>query len=256
MQCPFPSQQFPNPIFHFDPVIYQINYQFLIIANITPNFERPKAPSPSLSSEKEKSFEVLSEKIEEDSIKIMDQLSPNSKVSSLLSKSKRISKPPAPTNQGENSQCSSFENSGKLIKKRRNPWTHSEDQKLLHLFNIYGAQWAKIAASMGERNGKQVRDRYMSVLIENINKGPWTEEEDRIILELYEKIGAQWSRISDHLQRRTETQVKNRFHSHLKRRHERKFDLEIKMNNKVEEVSESNGMEFHEILRRHLSPNQ
>jgi len=137
-------------------------------------------------------------------------LSPNSKASSLLQRSKRIHKKPLNTEE-------TLKKPPSKRQQTRKAWTSSEDQKLLQLFSEYGTSWAKIASEIPNRNGKQVRDRYLSVLVSDIKKDPWTEEEDRVILEMFDKLGAQWREISDHLEGRAEIQVKNRYYSFLKK---------------------------------------
>jgi len=100
--------------------------------------------------------------------------------------------------------------------RKRNPWTSSEDEELKRLYGIYGPKWAKIARNMEDRSGKQVRDRYLSALVENIKRDSWTDEEDKAIITMLEKYGPQWCRIAEFLEGRTEMQVKNRYYKSLK----------------------------------------
>jgi len=102
--------------------------------------------------------------------------------------------------------------------RTRNSWTESEDEQVLELIKVHGPKWTKIALIMGGRTGKQVRDRYLNVLTPHINKASWTAEEDRTIISMYQQYGAQWRRISEYLKGRTETQVKNRYYTNLKKR--------------------------------------
>jgi transcriptional activator Myb len=60
-----------------------------------------------------------------------------------------------------------------------------EDEKVRHLVGVYGAKkWSKIAAELPGRIGKQCRERWHNHLNPGINKKPWTEEEDRRIIEV------------------------------------------------------------------------
>ena len=68
------------------------------------------------------------------------------------------------------------------------------------------------------RSGKQVRDRYLNKLNPSINKGKWSQEEDEMILRLFYEKGSKWSEIAKILEGRTESQVKNRFYSYIRKR--------------------------------------
>ena len=50
-----------------------------------------------------------------------------------------------------------------------------------------------------------------------INEGPFSKEEDQIIINCYIKFGAKWSLIAKKLKGRTSIQIKNRFVSHLRK---------------------------------------
>jgi len=102
--------------------------------------------------------------------------------------------------------------------RTRNSWTEQEDEQVLELIKVHGPKWTKVALIMGGRTGKQVRDRYLNVLTPHINKASWSQEEDKIIISMYQQFGAQWRRISEYLKGRTETQVKNRYYTNLKKR--------------------------------------
>jgi len=100
--------------------------------------------------------------------------------------------------------------------KKRQIWKPEEDMLVLQYVEKYGQKWTQIASLMGNRKGKQVRDRYLIVLKPSINKSTWTQAEDEMILSQYEKYGPQWCLIVKHLKGRTEAQVKNRYSMHLK----------------------------------------
>jgi hypothetical protein len=54
------------------------------------------------------------------------------------------------------------------------------------------------------------------------NKGPWTEEEDRLILERVQQHGTKWAKISGlYLPDRPENDIKNRWHILIRMRHDR-----------------------------------
>jgi len=54
------------------------------------------------------------------------------------------------------------------------------------------------------------------VLNPSLIKGPWTDDEDRIVLHLVEKNGPQkWTQIAEHLPGRIGKQCRERWHNHL-----------------------------------------
>jgi len=55
-----------------------------------------------------------------------------------------------------------------------------------------------------DRNGKQCRERWFNFLNPEINRKPFTDEEDLTILEERRRIGNRWSKIVEQLPGRTE----------------------------------------------------
>ncbi len=80
---------------------------------------------------------------------------------------------------------------------KKTPWSPHEDILLKDLvensdMNTDGSyKWTEIAASMGDRSGKQCRERWHNHLRPNLKKGNWTDEEDKLIVELQSKYGNQ-----------------------------------------------------------------
>jgi hypothetical protein len=64
-------------------------------------------------------------------------------------------------------------------------WTKDEDLMLGEAVkNFGGKNWKKIAESLTGRTDVQCLHRWQKVLNPNLVKGPWTEEEDRLVLQL------------------------------------------------------------------------
>ena len=96
-------------------------------------------------------------------------------------------------------------------------WSKEEDIKLKYLYKIFGNNWSKISKLMPERTGKQIRDRYLNSLDENLNKNQFSKEEDLKIISFYKIYGNSWVKIAKKLNGRTGDMVKNRYYSSLKK---------------------------------------
>lgn len=92
-------------------------------------------------------------------------------------------------------------------------WDPEEDIKLRDLVSEGKRNWGQVASLIPGRTSKQCRERWCNHLDPNINKGMYTEEEDRIILEMQAKLGNRWSIIAQYLKGRTEDAVKIRWKS-------------------------------------------
>ena len=101
-----------------------------------------------------------------------------------------------------------------LAAKPKKTWSKEEDEKLKQLIESNGeGNWSYIASCMGDRSGKQCRERWHNHLSPAVNKGEWTEEEDRIIREMRKEVGNQWSLMRKYLVGRSDNAIKNRFNA-------------------------------------------
>ena len=96
-------------------------------------------------------------------------------------------------------------------------WTPEEDQLLkqaVHRFN--SKNWKKIAECLEGRTDVQCLHRWQKVLNPTLVKGPWSKEEDKLVLRLVQTHGAErWTNIAHYLPGRIGKQCRERWHNHL-----------------------------------------
>jgi hypothetical protein len=92
-------------------------------------------------------------------------------------------------------------------------FSHEEDHLLIHLVQIYGENnWKEIAKEFPARSARQLRERWRFYLNPNLDKNPFTSEEDQIIIEGQKQFGNSWKTISQLLlPNRTDIAIRNRF---------------------------------------------
>lgn len=100
------------------------------------------------------------------------------------------------------------------LSTKKGAWSLKEDNLLRSLVQQnLGQKWSLIACNVPGRTPKQCRERWSCNLDPRINRGVWTIEEDRYILQLQRDIGNRWAQISTYLNGRTENAVKTRYKS-------------------------------------------
>jgi Myb superfamily proteins, including transcription factors and mRNA splicing factors len=104
---------------------------------------------------------------------------------------------------------------------KKGQFTDEEDQKIRDWVAEHGPKdWGKCANGPfgNTRSAKQLRARWENHLKPNLNKAPWSPEEDQIIIQQFNKVGPKWTYIATLLPGRSNMAIKNRWHNSLKKR--------------------------------------
>lgn len=103
------------------------------------------------------------------------------------------------------------------IRRAKGGWTPEEDETLKQAVGLFkGKCWKKVAEYFPDRSEVQCLHRWQKVLNPELVKGPWTQEEDDIIVELVKRYGpTKWSLIAKSLPGRIGKQCRERWHNHL-----------------------------------------
>jgi hypothetical protein len=96
-------------------------------------------------------------------------------------------------------------------------WTHEDDNLLVKLASSFHDQhkkWNIIAKSFHNKTAAECRHRFRTIQ-PGIVKGPWTEDEDQLLISLVQRHGRKWSIISEQMQSRSGKQVRERYLNNL-----------------------------------------
>jgi len=83
------------------------------------------------------------------------------------------------------------------------------------LVSELGQAWRGVCGRMPGRTPRQLRDRWTNYLRPEVRKGPWTPEEDSLLLEKVNEYRRSWSRMIHSFSGRSESDIKNRWYTHV-----------------------------------------
>jgi hypothetical protein len=99
----------------------------------------------------------------------------------------------------------------------RRPFDTTEDAVIMRAMLAGPFEpWDAIAKRLPGRTARQCRERWANYLSPAIRSDPWTEEEDRMLIEKVNVLYFAWSAIAHAFNGRSDNDIKNRWYSHLK----------------------------------------
>ncbi|KAI3765565.1 hypothetical protein L2E82_15603 [Cichorium intybus] len=117
-------------------------------------------------------------------------------------------------------------------------WSEDEDAKLkAYMKKTRHGNWRQLPKLAGlSRCGKSCRLRWVNYLRPNVKRGNYTSEEEDLIINLHKNHGSRWSKIAAKLPGRSDNEIKNHWHTHLRKRAKHNSILSCSTNQNVQNV--------------------
>ncbi|KAL7582282.1 transcription factor MYB4 [Lactuca sativa] len=129
---------------------------------------------------------------------------------------------------------------------KKGAWSEEEDNQLRAYVQRYGHwNWRELPKYAGlARCGKSCRLRWMNYLRPTVKRGNFSKEEEDLIDKYHREMGNKWSAIAAKLPGRSDNEIKNHWHTHLKKRtskHNQDFSKKEEESSSIEQIMQFTG---------------
>ena len=98
----------------------------------------------------------------------------------------------------------------------KNTWSSDEEKKLPELVNIFKNNWQLISEQIRQHSPAQCRNHWNKILKNGNIKGPWSAQEDELLMEWVKKNGAKnWTKCSEFVYGRSGKQCREHWNNSL-----------------------------------------